>query len=360
MLIAGVFEHHDRARFETIAFSYGADDASPMRARLARSFDRFLDVRTMSDAAVASLIRDNEIDILVDLTGLTASARPGILALRPAPTQVNYLGFTGTMGASFIDYIVADPIVIPKTQQAFYTEKVAYLPDCYLPHDSKRQIAAETPSRTQAGLLERGFVFASFNNSYKFTSVVFDIWMRLLKAVDGSVLWLSQPNPAAMRNLRREAEARGVDPVRLIFAPRLPAPEDHLARLSLADLFLDTLPYNAHTTAMDALWAGLPVLTSVGDSFAGRVAASQLHAVGLPELIADSLQTYEEKAHALAHDPNAIVTLKAKLAANRGQCALFDTERFTRNLERAYRTMWLRTERGDPAQTFYVEETPHR
>jgi predicted O-linked N-acetylglucosamine transferase (SPINDLY family) len=215
------------------------------------------------------------------------------------------------------------------------------------------------PSRTRAGLPEHGFVFASFNNSYKFSPLSFDIWMRLLRAVDGSVLWLSQPNPAATRNLRREAEARGVDPARLIFALRLPAPEDHLARLGLADLFLDTLPYNAHTTAMDALWAGLPVLTSMGDSFASRVAASQLHAAGLPELVADSLEAYEEKALILARDPGAIATLKAKLASNRGHCALFDTERFTRNLERAYHTMWLRAERGAPAETFHIEETSH-
>jgi len=357
MLMAGVFEHHDPLHFETVAFSYGADDASPMRARLSRSFDRFLDVRAMSDTEVASLARQNEVDILVDLTGLTASARPGIFALRPALVQVNYLGFAGTMGAGFVDYIIADPVVIPNAHHAFYTEKVAYLPYCYLPHDSARRIAAEMTSRTQAGLPERGFVFASFNNSYKFSTAMFDIWMRLLETVDGSVLWLSQPNPAAMHNLRREAEARGVDPDRLVFAPRLPAPEDHLARLSLADLFLDTLPYNAHTTAMDALWAGLPVLTLMGDSFASRVAASQLHAVGLPELAVDSLQAYQAKALTLARDPHAMSKLKAKLAANRGQCALFDTARFTRNLERAYRTMWLRAERGQPAETFHVEET---
>jgi predicted O-linked N-acetylglucosamine transferase (SPINDLY family) len=356
MLMAGVFEHHDRKRFETIAFSYGVDDASPMRTRLMRSCERFLNVRTMSDAAVASLVRENEIDILVDLTGLTASARPGILALRPAPVQVNYLGFAGTMGASFVDYIIADAIVIPEAQQAFYTEKVAYLPHCYLPHDSARRIAPKTPTRTQAGLPERGFVFASFNNSYKFSPLTFDIWMRLLKAVDGSVLWLSEANSAAVRNLRREAEARGVDSARLVFAPRLPAPEDHLARLGLTDLFLDTLPYNAHTTAMDALWAGLPVLTSMGDSFASRVAASLLCAAGLPELVAASLERYEEKALMLARDPDAMSALKAKLAAHRASCPLFDTERFTRNLERAYRSMWLRAEHGQPSDTFHVEE----
>lgn len=353
MLTAGVFEHHDHRRFETVAFSYGLDDASPMRARLMRSFDRFLNVRTMSDAGIAALVRENEIDILIDLTGLTASARPGVLSLRPAPVQVNYLGFAGTMGASFIDYILADPTVIPESQQIFYREKVVYLPDCYLPHDRAR-IIGQAPSRAQAGLPERGFVFASFNNSYKFAPATFDIWMRLLRGVEGSVLWLSQANPAAMRNLRREAEARGVDATRLIFAPRLPAPEDHLARLGLADLFLDTLPYNAHTTAMDALWAGLPVLTLIGESFAGRVAASQLYAAGLPELIAETPAAYEQKAMAMAREPGALAKLKTKLAAARLHCALFDTERFTRNLESALHTMWRRVEAGAPAASFHV------
>ena len=357
MLMAGVFEHHDRTCFQTIALSYGFDDASPMRARLVRSFEHFLDVRSMSDAAVASLIREKEVDILVDLTGLTASARPGILALRPAPVQVNYLGFAGTMGTGLADYIIADPIVIPDAQQSFYTEKVAYLPHCYLPHDNARRIAAKMPSRQEAGLPERGFVFASFNNSYKFSPLTFDIWMRLLRAADGSVLWLPQANAAATRNLRREAEARGIDPARLVFAPRLPAPEDHLARLGLADLFLDTLPYNAHTTAMDALWAGLPVLTSMGASFASRVAASLLHAAGMPELVTDSLGAYEDRALGLARDPDALAKLKARLAANRANCALFDTARFTRNLESAYRAMWLRAEAAQPAGTLHVEET---
>jgi predicted O-linked N-acetylglucosamine transferase (SPINDLY family) len=197
-------------------------------------------------------------------------------------------------------------------------------------------------------------VFASFNNSYKFSAATFDIWMRVLKGVAGSVLWLSAANPAATRNLRREAEARGIDPMRLIFAARLPAPEDHLARLGLADLFLDTLPYNAHTTAMDALWAGLPVLTSMGDSFAGRVAASLLYAAGLPELIADSPEAYEQKAIGLAIEPDALAKLKAKLAANRAHTALFDTERFTRNLESTYGAMWLRAEASEPAASFHT------
>jgi predicted O-linked N-acetylglucosamine transferase (SPINDLY family) len=356
MLMAGVFEGHDRARFDPIAFSYGVDDASPLRARVKNSFSHFHDVRDVSDNDIALLIAESEIDILVDLTGLTASARPGVLALRPAPVQVNYLGFAGTMGAAFMDYIIADRIVIPETQQDFYTEKVAYLPHCYLPHDKARRVGTKKPSRTQAGLPERGFIFASFNNSYKFSPAMFEVWMRLLNAVDGSVLWLSEVNAAATRNLRREAQARGVDPARLVFAPRLPAAEDHLARVGLAELFLDTLPYNAHTTAMDALWAGLPVLTLMGESFAGRVAASLLQAANLPELITTSLQAYEDKALALARDPRDLSKLKAKLEANHIGGPLFDTERFTRNLEAAYRMMWLRRENGQAAENLYIEE----
>jgi len=355
ILMAGVFEHHDRRRFETIALSYGLDDGSAMRARLMQSFERFIDVRAKSDLEVAGLIRDLEVDILVDLTGLTASARPAILASRPAPVQVNYLGFAGTSGAPYIDYIIADRTVIPEAQQAFYTEKAAYLPDSYMPHDSQRRIAANAPSRSDLGLPEAGFVFASFNNNYKFSPPMYDIWMRLLRNVEDSVLWLSVANPAARRNLKREAAARGVADTRIVFAPRVPAPEDHLARLAAADLFLDTLPYNAHTTAVDALWAGLPVLTCKGESFASRVAASLLHACGLPELIADSLPAYEDKAMALACDSNALAQVKAKLRNNRDSCALFDTQRFTRNLERVYLAMWERASGGAPPATICIE-----
>ena len=356
-LMAGVFEHHDRSRFDTIAFSYGAGDGSAMRARLVQCFTRFHDIGGLSDDDAAALIRKSEIDILIDLTGFTASARTGILALRPAPVQINYLGFAGTMGAPFADYILADRIVIPEAQKPTYTEKVVYLPGSYLPHDRTRRIAP-APSRAQAGLPEGAFVFASFNNSFKLAPATFDVWMRLLKAVEGSVLWLSAPNPAAIRNLQREAEARGVSAARLIFAARVPAPEDHLARLGLADLFLDTLPYNAHTTAMDALWAGLPVLTAIGESFAGRVAASLLHAAELPELVCESLVSYEAAALALARNPGQLATIREKLAANRARCSLFDTERFTRGLERAYGAMWQRTQRGLPPESFDVEVLP--
>jgi predicted O-linked N-acetylglucosamine transferase (SPINDLY family) len=355
ILMAGVFEHHDRARFETIAISHGLDDASEMRGRLTGSFERFFDVQGKSDKEVASLIRDMEADIAIDLTGLTGNGRPGILSLRPAPVQVNYLGYASSLGCDRIDYILVDRIVIPDEHHAFYTEKIAYLPDTYMPHDSRRSIAERAPSRAEFGLPEQGFVFASFNNSYKFGPEVFDVWMRLLVAIEGSVLWLPSANTAAMRNLRREAEQRGVAAERLVFASHMPAAEDHLARLALADLFLDTLPYNAHTTAMDALWAGLPVLTCTGNSFAGRVATSLLHAAGLPELVADSLAAYEALALNSARDPSVLAAIRAKLRRNRNRCALFDTERFTRNLEAAYGTMWERAQRGESPESFAVE-----
>jgi protein O-GlcNAc transferase len=355
ILMAGVFESHDHKRFETVAISSGADDASAMRARLIRSFDRFIDVRDKSDSDVAVLIRDMQIDILVDLTGLTASARPGILAHRPAPVQVNYLGYAGTMGAGYVDYILADRVVIPQGQRPLYSENVVYLPDSFMPHDSQRRIAERVPSRSELGLPDDGFVFASFNNAYKFSPTMFEIWMRLLRAVEGSVLWLSAVNPAAQRNLLREAQDRGVSPEQIVFAPRLPAVEDHLARLAAADLFLDTLPYNAHATASDALWAGLPVLTCKGESFSGSVAASLLHTCGLPELVTDSLAAYQDKALSLARDAHALASVTAKLRRNRDSCPLFDTIRFTRHLERAYSVMQGHSERGEPPASFAIE-----
>jgi predicted O-linked N-acetylglucosamine transferase (SPINDLY family) len=341
-LMAGVFEHHDRARFETIAVSFARDDESPMRARLGRCFDRFMEVQEQSDAEVAELLRRMEVDIAVDLMGFTGECRPGILAFRPAPVQVNYLGFPGTMGADYIDAIIADRTVIPEESVGDYSEAVVYLPDTYLPNDATRRIAERTPTRSEAGLPEKGFVFCSFNNSYKFTPELFDIWMRLLSRVEGSVLWLPEVNAAAVRNLRREAASRGIDENRLVFAPFLASAEDHLARLRLADLFLDTLPYNAHTTAADALWAGLPVLTTPGSTFAGRVAASLIKAIGLPEMIAPSPEAYEAMALQLARDANALAEIKAKLQRNRGIHALFDTARFTRSLEAAYAKLYER------------------
>jgi predicted O-linked N-acetylglucosamine transferase (SPINDLY family) len=310
-----------------------------MRSRLASAFDHFINVDGMSDSDLARRLREMEIDIAVDLMGFTGECRPGVLALRPAPIQANYLGFPGTMGAPYMDCLIADRMVIPEADQRHFSESIVYLPDCYLPTDSKRGIA-DVPSRRQAGLPETGFVFASFNNSYKFSPELFDIWMRLLRSTEGSVLWLSAVNPAAERNLKREAQARNIDAGRLLFAPFLARSEDHLARLKLADLFLDTLPYNAHATAADALWAGVPLVTSAGHAFAGRVAASLLQAMGLSELIAESLDSYEALARKLARDPLALAAVKAKLAAHRGSHALFDTANYTRNLEAAFIALW--------------------
>jgi protein O-GlcNAc transferase len=344
-LMAGVFESHDRARFETLAVSFGDNDASPMRARLEKSFERFIDATDKNDAEIAAQLRELEIDIAIDLKGYTANARPGIFAHRFAPIQAGYLGFPGSMGSSYIDYIIADRIVIPESARRHYSEKVVYLPDCYQANDSKRGIAARTLTRAEAGLPQKGFVFCCFNNSYKIAPDIFALWMRLLAHLEGSVLWLLEENPAAQRNLKREAEVRGVAANRLVFAPRV-APEEHLARHRLADLFLDTLPYNAHTTASDALWAGLPIVTFPGETFAGRVAASLLHAVGLPELIADSADAYEGLALKLAGDEHALSAIKEKLAQARDTCPLFDTPRFTRHLEAAYAAMLERHERG--------------
>jgi predicted O-linked N-acetylglucosamine transferase (SPINDLY family) len=352
-LAAAMWERHDRTHFETVAISYGVDDGSAMRARLTRAFEHFIDVRHKSDPDIARLIREMEIDIAVDLTGYTAGMRANVLVQRPAPLQLSYVGYPGTMGAEFIDYIVADPVVIPPEHQRFYTEQIAYLPPSYLVTDGSHRIADVTPTRAQAGLPEHGFVFCSFNNSFKITPDIFDVWMRLLRAVDGSVLWLLAANASGVENLRSEAAARGVAPDRLVFAPRI-AVAEHLARHRLADLFLDTIYYGAHTTASDALFAGLPVLTCLGSTFTGRVAASLLNAVGLPELIASSLAEYEAMAIGLARNRERLAALQAKLRRQRLSFPLFDTESFTRRLEAAYQTMWERHQRGEPPRTFSV------
>lgn len=351
--IAGVFERHDRTRFETVAMPYGSNDGSAMRTRLERAFERFLDVQSQSDAEIAAQIRAMEADIVVDLTGLTGRSRPGILALRPSGLQVQYLGFAGSLGADYVDYVLADRIVIPEHNQRHYAEKVVYLPNSYMPTDSARRIAAQ-PSRVEAGLPERGFVFCAFNNTYKFSPEIFDIWMRLLLAVEDSVLWLPSVNDAARRNLIREAEARGVAAPRLIFAPYAASGADHLARLSVADLFLDTRPYNAHSSATDALWAGVPVLTHPSGTFAGRVGASLLQACGLDELIAESAASYEAIALRLARDESAHAELRAKLRRNLQTCPLFDTAGFTRHLEAAYSMIWENHQRGLEPQAFSV------
>jgi protein O-GlcNAc transferase len=338
-LVAELFELHDRNRFEVIAYSIGRDDTSPVRQRLVAGCDRFEDLRALSAVAAAEQIYHDGIDILIDLNGYTHGCRTEILALKPAPVQVNYLGYPGTMGAHFIDYIVTDRFVTPPEQQVFFSERFEYLPNTYLVNDRKRPIAERSPTRTECGLPQAGFVFCCFNSNYKLNAQIFDIWMRLLQAISGSVLWLRESHVWAATNLRREAENRGVDPDRLVFAEKRELPE-HLARHRLADLFLDTLPYNAHATASDAFWAGLPVLTCAGETFAGRVAGSLLQAIGLQELITTSLEEYEAKALWLAQHPEEIHALKAKLAANRDTMPLFDTERYTRNLEAAYERMW--------------------
>jgi protein O-GlcNAc transferase len=353
-LMAGVFEHHDRSRFDVTAVSYGPDDGSPMRHRIETACDRFIDANGKGDPEVCNIIRSLGIDVTIDLNGLTAEARTNILALRAAPVQVNYLGYPGTMGASFIDYIIGDAVVTPAGCESNYAEKIVRLPDCYMPGDAKRKISDRTPTRADAGLPEQGFVFCSFNQTYKFTPTVFDVWMRLLRGIDGSVLWLSSGNDVARDNLRREAQARGIDGSRIVFATRVPLNEDHLARLSVADLFIDTLPFNAHSTASDSLWAGLPVLTCMGDTFAGRAAASLLTAIGLPELITTSLVDYEALALTLAREPQRLADLRIRLAANRASRPLFDTARFTRHMESAYITMVDCCRRGAAPRSFSV------
>ena len=353
-LMAGVFEHHDRRHFEVTGIALKDNDGSPAARRVRSAFDKVIDVQARSDGEIAALMRDMEIDIAIDLMGHTFNARTGIFARRPASVQVNYLGFPGTMGAPYMDYLIADRMVVPPDRQTGYSEKIVYLPDCFQANDDRRVIAARQPSRTEAGLPESGFVFCCFNNSYKITPQVFGLWMDLLHGVPGSVLWLLGEQPAVARNLGAEAMKRGIDPARLVFAGRLPY-ADHLARLQLADLFLDTLPFNAGTTASDALWAGVPVLTCRGEAFVSRMAASLLNAVGLPELITDCAEDYATLALKLAASPQSLVELRARLAQQRAGSSLFDTARFCRGLESAYREMLVRSRSGETAQGFAVK-----
>ena len=352
--IAELLELHDRSKFDVIGVSYGRNDHSDIRERISNAFDQFHDVSALSDRDIAETIRRLEVDILVDLGGYTENARPGIMALRPAPVQVNYLGYSATMGADFIDYVIADEIVLPFSERDAYVEKIVHLPDCYLVNGQPRRIAFIAPSRSDVGLPEQGFVFCSFNNCWKIRDEIFDVWMRLLSRVPDSFLWLAQAEDLAMKNLQSEAAARGVDPNRLIFAPKVPSIEDHFARHRAADLFLDTLPYNAHSTVSDALWMGLPVLTCRGRSFTGRVASSVLLAAGLPELVTGNIAEYEALALRLATDRDVLGAIRSKLVANRDQCALFDMRRFRRHIEAAYTNMWSRALRGEPPESFAV------
>jgi len=353
-LIAELFERHDRGRFELFAYSYGPDDESEMRARVVRAFDHFADIDGLTHGEAAALIRADEIDILVDLKGLTQSARIEILAQRPAPIQVNYLGYPGTMGAPFIDYIIGDPFVTPLAAQGDFDEKIVQLPHCYQPNDTRRRIGEHVPSRTQCGLPEQGFVFCCFNNTYKITAEVFDAWMRLLDQVPGAVLWLLEANELVAGNVRREASRRGVAADRLVFAPRVALP-DHLARQRLADLFLDTLPVNAHTTASEALWTGLPVVTCAGAAFVGRVAGSLLHAVGLPELVTHSLADYEALALRLARHPAELADVRRRLVENRLNAPLFDIENYARAIETAFLEMVHIYETGETPRAITVK-----
>jgi predicted O-linked N-acetylglucosamine transferase (SPINDLY family) len=345
-LITQVLERHDRTRFEVTAYSYGVDDASPMRRRVEQAVDHFVDLRQVSDRAVAERIRADGIDILLDLKGYTLGARNAVLAFRPSPIQINYLGYPGTLGAPFYDYIIGDPTVTPLEHAADYSEKIAQMPVCYQPNDRSRAIGPR-PTRSECGLPEHGFVFCSFNSPYKITAEMFDIWCRLLQQVEGSVLWLYQTNEQAHRNLAQETLRRGVDPARVVWGEQLPQ-SSHLGRLQLADLMLDTRPVCAHTTASDALWAGVPIITCPGETFVSSVAASLLKAAELPELVAGSLTEYESKALALARDPARLAALKERLATQRERCALFNSARYARDLEELYERMLEQYRNGQP------------
>lgn len=352
-LSAELFELHDRQRFEVFGFSYDASPDDRMRRRLRRGFDRFIDVTARPDRAIAAMARNLAIDIAIDLGGHTGRSRPGIHAHGPAPIHVHFLGYPGTLGASFVDYLIADPIVIPSEQRQFYTERIAYLPDTCQVNDRQSIIADRTFTRGELGLPPRGFVFCCFNGSYKVEPTVFDVWMRLLRRVEGSVLWLLAGNDAVPGNLRREAVARGVSGDRIVFAPRMPLP-DHLARHRVADLFVDTFHFNAHTTASAALWAGLPVLTCRGTTFASRIGASVLTAIGLPELVAGSHAEYETLAFDLATQPDKLDAITRKLREHRLTYPLFDTPRFARNLENAYTQMRTLARQGLAPEDIHV------
>jgi protein O-GlcNAc transferase len=355
-LTAGLFEQHDRSRFEIAALSFGQNDNSPPRRRLEAAFEHFVDVRDNSDQEIAALMRRSEIDIAVDLMGFTKDNRLGVLARRAAPIQVNYLGYPGTTGAPYMDYILADATIIPEDHEAFFAESVVRIPGTYQINDNRRAIGQHAPTRGECGLPQNAFVFCCFNNPQKIMPDIFDVWMRLLRASEGSVLWLIADNATAAANLRLQAEKRGVAPERLIFAPKASV-TDHLARLRLADLCLDTLPCNAHTTTSDALWAGLPVLTCLGETFAGRVAASLLKAIGLDALITHSFAQYEALALRLSRDPAYLAALKDTLIHNRDGSSLFDTQRATRHIEIAYQTMADIARRNDRPRSFNVERT---
>ena len=352
-LIAELFEQHDRDRFRVLGYSIGPDDQSDMRQRLVRAFDQFVDLREMPLEQAARKIYEDEVDILVDLTGLTRHSRTEILALRPAPIQINYLGSGSTLGADFMDYMIVDQFIVRPEQETFYDEKLVYLPDCFLVNDAKQPISPETPSRSECGLPEDAFVFCCFNNNFKINPEILDVWVNLLSAVESSVLWLIETNQFVSKNLKQEAKARGIDPDRLIFAPFVPR-QEHMARYRIVDLFLDTPVVSAGATASDALLVGCPLITCTGNTLQSRVAGSMLHAVGLPELVTTSLADYESLALRLAENPSELKAIRKKLAKNLPTAPLFDCARSTRNVEQAYEVMWRRHLEGLARESFVV------
>ena len=356
-LIGGLFRLHDRDRFEIYVYSLGKDDGSAYYQRIRADADRFIDLTGISNAEAAVRINTDSVQVLIDLMGYTANARPEIFALQPAPIQASYLGYPGSLGAPFIPYVIADPVVLPEELRPFFTEQPVYLPECYQVNDRGQEIAETGLRRADQGLPEQGFIFCGFNQIQKLEPVMFAVWMRILKRTPGSVLWLYTDDQEARARLRATAAVHGVSGERLIFAEHLPKSR-HLERCRLADLFLDTRLCNAHTTASDALWAGLPVLTCIGKSFPARVAASLLHAVRMPELITHSLEEYQELAVRLATQPAELAALREKLAYNRLRTPLFDTARFVRHLERAYEMLWERYVQGLPPAPLWIAPLP--
>jgi len=352
-LLAGLLEKHDRARFEVFGISIGPVEPGPLASRVAAAFEHFMQVREHSDGEIAALLRRHEVDIAVDLMGFTNFCRPTVYAMRPCPVQVNYLGFPGTLGTEYTDYLLADPFVIPPGNERHYAEKVVRLPDSFQANDAARPAGGRERTRAELGLPERGAVLCSFNKGSKITPQMFDLWMGVLSAVEESVLWLQGGTTTLQDNLRREAEARAVSASRLVFAPIVPFAE-HLARLRHADLALDTLPFNGGATTSDALWSGVPVISCPGDAFAARMSGSLLHAIGLPELVAPSLDEYKALAIRLASDPQLLAQTRQRLAANRRTHPLFDTERFRRHIEAAYEIMWRRAQAGELPAAFSV------
>lgn len=347
-LIVGFLEHHDRSRFETIGINISPAPKDELTERVKAALDEFVNVGSLTTSEIIAKARSLNLDIAIDLNGLTFGGNSTVFAHRVAPIQVNYLGYPGTSGAPYFDYLIGDRIIIPKEHFQYYSEKIAHLPHSYLPNDRKKAISSHTPTRAEAGLPDKGFAFCCFNNSYKISPEIFAVWMRILSQVDGSVLWLSEMNTSAISNLKKAAQSAGINPKRILFASRTTQLADHLARHRLADLFLDTLYYNAHTTASDSLWAGVPVLSCMGESFAGRVAASLLHAIKIPELITYSLNEYERMAVSLAQDARRLNLLRQKLLANQLTTPLFDPQFFAKDIETLYSAMWDRHRRGLP------------